>query len=143
MENCWYYKGECMYTPPEGYFGYLYKIEADGKVYFGKKQFFFSKKTKLSNKARLASTNKRKRIEYKVTDSDWIDYYSSCVPLVKWIQENGIDKVKREIISFCPTKIDLTYREMELLVKENVLFRDDCWNNCILNKFYKGRVTKL
>jgi hypothetical protein len=140
MENCWQYQGKCLEVPPLEYFGFLYKITAGDKYYFGKKQFNFSKKTKLSKKARLNSDNKRKRIEYKVSESDWKDYIGSCKPLLEWIEKNSMDSIKREIISFHKTKIDLTYKEMELLVKERVLFREDCWNSNILNKFFKGRV---
>lgn len=140
---CWYYKGKCITEAPNDHFGFLYKIIAGGKVYFGKKQLFFSKKVKLSKKARLNSDNKRKRIDHKKTDSDWLDYYGSCKPLLEWIEENGTEGVYREILSFHDTKIDLTYREMELLVKENILFRDDCWNSNILSKFFKGRINPI
>lgn len=143
MENCWKYSEKCLEEVPEGYFGFLYSITADNKIYYGKKQFNFSKKTKLSKKVRLASDNKRKRIAHKITESDWKEYYGSCKPLLEWIKENGTDSVQREVIMFCKTKIDLTYYEALLLMSENVLFRDDCWNTCILNKFWKGRVSKL
>lgn len=138
--DCWIYKGNCLYEAPEGYFGFLYKITANNKIYFGKKQLFFTKKVKLSKKARLQSDNKRKRIDHKKSDSDWLDYFGSCKPLLEWINENKEAYITREIISFHNSKIDLTYREVELLIKENVLFRDDCWNSNIMNKFFKGKI---
>ena len=148
MENCWYYKGQCIQELPEGAFGFLYKIITYNEIglpkyYFGKKQLHFKKKVKLPRKARLNSENKRKRIDYKVSESDWRDYYGSSKELLKWIEENGTQDVYREILSFHNTKIDLTYREMELLVKENVLFREDCYNSNILSKFFRGKITPI
>jgi hypothetical protein len=61
---------------------------------------------------------------------------------LEYIKVNGTQGFKREILILCKTKQDLTYRELEILIKENVLFRDDCWNGNILSRFFKGKITK-
>ena len=32
---------------------------------------------------------------------------------------------------------------MAILVFENALFREDCWNSNVLSKFFKGRVSNI
>lgn len=138
-KECWHYKGKCMYEPPEGFYGYIYEIQDDqGRFYFGKKAFSHRKKTKLSKKARVGT---RKRVKIEQKDSGWLTYFGSCIPLNSYIKERGNTKgFKRTIIGFCKDKNELAYREMELLIKEDVLFRDDCWNQCIPGrKFYKQK----
>lgn len=138
--SCWYYKGKCLKEMPEGYQGYVYKITDDkGKVYYGKKAFTHRRKTKLSKKAREGT---RKRVKVEQVDSKWLNYWGSCKPLLEYIKVNGTQGFKREILILCKTKQDLTYRELEILIKENVLFRDDCWNGNILSRFFKGKITK-
>lgn len=142
-ESCWKLaNGDCLKKIPIGSVGFLYRILANEKWYYGKKQFFFSKKVKLSKKARKESGTK-KRIEKKVSISDWETYTGSSLELNNWIKNNPDKPIHKEILMFCPTKVDLTYREIELLIKENVLFRDDCWNLCIGNKFWKNKITKI
>ncbi len=136
--SCWYYKGKCLEQIPEGFHGYVYKITDDkGRVYYGKKAFTHKRKTKLSKKAREGT---RKRVKVEQVDSKWLSYWGSCKPLLEYIQSNGNQGFRREILTLCKTKQDLTYRELEILVKENVLFREDCWNSNILSRFFKGKI---
>src|SRR4051812_26598004 len=80
-EQCWRYRGKCLYEPPEGYFGFIYQITDDvGRIYIGKKFFTHSKTRKLTKKERVGT---RKRIEKVFFDSDWLDYWSSCKPLLE------------------------------------------------------------
>lgn len=138
--SCWYYKGKCLNEIPEGYHGYVYKITDDqGRIYYGKKAFTHKKKTKLSKKARVGT---RKRVKVEQVDSKWLSYWGSCKPLLEYIQTNGTQGFRREILTLCKTKQDLTYRELEILVKENVLFREDCWNSNILSRFFKGKINQ-
>lgn len=151
MENCWIGPDEqCLYTAPEGEYGYIYKITTPSgpngdfpHYYWGKKALIHQKKVKLSKKARKASDNPRKRISKEIKESDWLSYYGSSIPLKQWIEKNGTDQVKREILLFVKNKIDLTYWEMAILVFENALFREDCWNSNVLSKFFKGRVSNI
>ncbi len=143
----WKFNGKEIKTPPEGYYGFVYKItDNKGGVYFGKKAFTHKKKSRLSKKAKLLPENKGKRVSITQKDSGWLNYYGSCLPLKQHLNSLTAKEkltVKREIICFCETRQDLTYRELEVLVKENVLFRDDCWNGNIMSRFFKGKINNL
>ncbi len=138
----WLYGGVLLETPPEGAYGFIYKItDGLGRVYFGKKSFEHSKKKVLSKKARkLAKT--RKRIEKTKVDSGWMDYWGSSKPFLSYLDEfpNRRNMCKREILRFCNDKVSLSYHETRTLIYENVLFRDDCWNGNIAGKYFKGKI---
>lgn len=138
---CWYYQKKCLESPPEGYYGFIYKITDNiGRVYFGKKAFEHSKKKILSKKARKISGTK-KRIERTKTDSGWLDYWGSSKPFLEYLEETGFYNLcKREIIKLCKDKASLSFHEMKVLVEEQVLFRDDCWNGNISGKYFKGKI---
>lgn len=141
MNNCWVYQGECLYEPPSGFYGFIYKItDLYGKVYFGKKAFEHNQKKVISKKARKLSGS-RKRVERVKKDSGWLDYWGSSKPLIAFLESSfSHDLCKREIIKLCKDKASLAYWEMAIMVQENVLFRDDCWNANISGKFYKGKI---
>ncbi len=136
------YGGKCLEFPPDGYYGFIYVIIDDqNRVYYGKKAFEHSKKTVISKKARKLSGS-RKRVERKKVDSGWMDYWGSSKALLAYFEEDPTrkDKSLRRIIKFCKDKISLSYYEMQTLVYQGVLFRDDCWNGNVSGKFFKGRV---
>lgn len=142
MDDCWTYQGECLYEPPLGFYGFIYKItDLHGKVYFGKKAFEHSKKKVISKKARKLSGTK-KRIERTKVDSGWLDYWGSSKELLKYIEADpeGLKYFKREIIKLCKDKASLSYWEMVTLVENKVLFRNDCWNGNIGGKYFKGKI---
>lgn len=143
MDNCWLLpSGECCYTPPEGFYGFIYKIQlADGNIYIGKKAFEHSAKKTISKKVRKL-TKTRKRTERVKKDSGWLEYWGSSKPLLEWLEKNPVikDFSKRYILKLCKDKASLAYWEMVTLVQENVLFRDDCWNGNISGKFFKGKI---
>lgn len=126
----------------DGYYGFIYKITLpDNTVYFGKKAFVHSVKKKISKRARKLSGSK-KRIERTKKDSGWIDYWGSSKPLLEHFEKypEVKEKSKREIIKLCKDKISLNYWEIAILIREKVLFRDDCWNGNIAGKYFKGKI---
>jgi hypothetical protein len=139
IEPCWKYKGKCLDSPPEGYYGFIYKIIDDtGKIYIGKKAFSHKRKRNLTKKERVGT---RKKIEYVYKDSDWIHYWGSSKPLLEYIKERGgTQGFKRQILRLCEDRTSWSYWEMDYLFKEKVLFREDCWNGNIVGKFYKGKI---
>lgn len=141
MENCWLMNGKCLSTPPEGYYGFIYCVtDPYGKKYWGKKAFEHSQKKMISKKARKLSGT-RKRVEKVKKDSGWSTYYGSCKPLLEMLEQGNLyDYCKREIIKLCKDRQSLAYWEMAIMVQENVLFRDDCWNGNISGKFFKGKI---
>lgn len=143
----WLYNNKELKEIPENTYGFIYKITDNlGNVYFGKKAFLHRRKTKLSKRAKQLPENKNKRVKISQRDSGWKSYYGSCKPLLEYLKtlnKKESSKIKREIICFCETRMDLTYREIEILIKENVLFREDCWNQNIASKFFKGKINNL
>lgn len=140
MDNCWIYDGECLDTPPEGYYGFIYCIIDDtGKEYWGKKAFEHNTKKVLSKRARVASGTK-KRIERGKKDSGWLDYWGSCKPLLTYIGEKGTKNFQRVILKLCKDKSSLAYWEMVIQINNNVLFREDCWNSNVAGKYFKGKI---
>jgi len=143
--NCWLYKGKCLETPPEGYYGYIYLIVTDyntenERYYIGKKAFTHSSKKRITKKV-IKETGTRKRVERVSKDSGWLSYYGSCKPLLEHIKGKE-HTVRRYILKLCEDKQSLAYWEAHYLFKNEVLFNDSYWNGNILSKFFKGRISK-
>jgi hypothetical protein len=141
LDSCWIYQGECLRTPPLDYYGFVYKItDPYGKIYIGKKAFSHNQKKKISKKVRKV-TKTRKRVERIKKDSGWLGYYGSSKPLLEMLEQGNLHNYcKREIVKLCENRQSLAYWEMAIMVQENVLFRDDCWNGNISGKFFKGKI---
>ena len=138
--SCWVYEGECLETPPEGYYGFIYMIVDDtGKQYIGKKAFVHNVKKTLSKRARSKAENPRLRVSRLTKDSGWLDYWGSCKPLLEYIKEKGTEGFERGILKLCKDKQSLAYWELAFLVKKEVLFRDT-WNGNISGKFFKNKI---
>jgi len=107
------------------HYGFIYKIThvATGKFYIGKK-FFWSEKTRKPLKGKK---NKR----HYLKESDWKTYYGSSTNLLADIEKYGQMAFKREIIAIYDNKWDCAYYELLEQLKENVLFRDDSYNEII------------
>lgn len=143
MNNCWTYKGNCLESPPEGYFGFIYIIsvkydsslpkEMKGKVYVGKKQFTYSVKKKLSKKARQTT---RKRVTKVQKDSGWLNYWGSNKELIADVKKYGEDKFIRRIVQFCKNKSELSYYEVVHQIDQNVMFSNS-YNGWISCKVFK------
>lgn len=132
---------------PEGAYGFIYQIEIIDKdrdkslpyKYIGKKNLYFERKVMLGKREYAALGNKRlKKYKYIKGESDWCDYNSSCKPLIEKIA-NGV-KVKKTILEFCYSKMELTYKETKHLFNNNVLEEEEYFNSNILNKFFKGNI---
>lgn len=141
--GCWTYEGKCLNEIPQGYYGFVYKINLEGRMYIGKKSFYKTRKTKISKKRRTLE-NTKKRIEKVTLESDWKTYYGSNEEINEKISKNPKLKnsCERIILKLCKTKIDLTYWETYYLFVEEVLLNDLYYNGNILGKFYKGRIQK-
>jgi hypothetical protein len=140
IEKCWIFQGKCLTEPPDGFYGFIYKITNldNGSIYIGKKCFTHLQKVKLSKKARKESGT-RKRIERRKKDSGWLDYFGSSEFLLKDLEANNFN-CTREVLKLCKDKSSLTYWELAHMVENKVLFRDDCYNGNISGRIFKGRV---
>ncbi|CAB4127386.1 hypothetical protein UFOVP84_161 [uncultured Caudovirales phage] len=128
----WTYKEELVLELPECV-GFVYKITnlTTGRAYIGKKLSHFAK-TSLRTITLKSGVKKKKKIKTQV-ESDWKTYWSSSVELQKDVMELGEDKFTREILLYCHSKGDLSYREAELQFQYKVLEYPNLWYNGIIN----------
>lgn len=116
--------------------GFVYLIiqkETD-KKYIGKKNFF-SKKTMKPLKGK-----KRKRITKK--ESDWKDYYGSNKVLAE-LAEKDRGQFDRIILRLCKTKGEMSYFETKFQFENDVLLRDDYFNDFIGCKIHSSHLKHL
>lgn len=131
----WTYQGkeiESIADIPIGTFGFIYEVTnlKTGSKYLGKKVLEFNKTL-----PPLKGTKKKRKV---VKESDWKTYYGSHPEFKKIVKEGRQDELKREILSFVPTKKLLTYYETKFLFEKGVLEPDSIYiNDNISGKFYK------
>lgn len=131
----WIYENKELQEIPEGFFGFVYLITNNitGRKYIGKKQF---------NSYRSKKVKDKKRRKHYILESDWKDYWGSCEELLEDIKEFGVKNFSREILRLCKTKRDLTYSEVELQIKADVLTALDekgnrlYYNSNIMNRWF-------
>lgn len=140
----WIYNQETNFEIPENALGFIYQITnlIDGRIYIGRKMLSSNRKAKLTKKDKLLPENKRKKFKRVVKETDWKDYWSSCDELKRDVQRLGQDKFKREILCFCSTKSDMTFRELYFQITKEVLFIDS-YNGHVASKFFKGKVNEI
>jgi Kyanoviridae NAD synthetase len=112
--SIWTYNKKPIETPPDEMFGFVYCITNtnSGRKYIGKKQFISHRTKKVAGKRNRKHT---------IKESDWKTYYGSCEELLADMALLGEEVFTREIIRMCPTKRDLTFGEIELQIKNDVL----------------------
>lgn len=115
------------------YYGFVYEIEEvnTGKKYIGKK-FFWRTKT-------LPITKTRKRRKKTLVESDWRTYYGSNVELKERV-EGGKNIYNRVILRLCRSKGECSYYEAKLQFENDVLLRDDYYNEFIGCKIHSKHV---
>jgi hypothetical protein len=121
----WTYNDNEYDETPEEYQGFVYIItELDtDKKYIGKK-FFWKPKT-------LPITKKRKRRVKTRVESDWRKYYGSSKEVQQLLELKGSDNFKRVILRLCKTKGECSYFEAKYQFDNDVLLRDDYYNEFI------------
>ena len=131
----WYYNNELFELTPEEYQGFVYQITElhTNKKYIGKKNFW---------KPKILPINKtRKRRVRTRVESDWKTYFSSSSQIQKLVEESGEEKFKREILKLCKTKGEMSYYEAKLQFENNVLLRDDYYNEFIGCRVHSKHLT--
>ena len=131
----WYYNNELFELTPEEYQGFVYQITElhTNKKYIGKKNFW---------KPKILPINKtRKRRVRTRVESNWKTYFSSSSQIQKLVEESGEEKFKREILKLCKTKGEMSYYEAKLQFENNVLFRDDYYNEFIGCRVHSKHLT--
>ena len=131
----WVYNNVIFEVTPEEYQGFVYQITElhTNKKYIGKKNFW---------KPKILPINKtRKRRVRTRIESDWKTYFSSSSQIQKLVEESGKEKFKREILKLCKTKGEMSYYEAKLQFENNVLFRDDYYNEFIGCRVHSKHLT--
>lgn len=113
---------------PQDAIGFLYKI-----THTPSSKFYYGRKMLKRVKVRQA---KGKKIREKV-DSDWKEYWSSSPELTQFIQQEGTENFKREILMFVTTKACLVLGEEYILHVTGALFDSMCFNSNIRAKIYR------
>ena len=119
-------------TPdPEGFYGFIYLItnKVSGRMYLGRKQYWST-----THKKPLKGKKRRRKV---IKESDWKSYTGSSKSLNEDIQDLGMKSFRFEVILQCKTKGSLTYNEVNLQHRCEVLTSKD--KNGILH-FYNGNI---
>lgn len=136
----WYYNNN-PFNPDEEllkqYHGFVYQItELDTNMKYIGKKFFWS-----TRKLPPLKGKSRKRI--KIIESDWKDYYGSNEELKLLVEKKSPDNYNREILVLCKTKGDCSYWEAKFQFENNVLLRDDYYNQFIGCKIHSRHLSSL
>ncbi len=116
-------------------FVYIITNNITGKKYIGKKNFWVTIIRK------PLKGQKKKRREKK--ESDWRDYYGSCIELLNDLELHGPNIFKREILEVFFSKGDLSYGELKYQVINNVLHDKTFYNGIIQVRIHKNHVTEF
>tara|TARA_Y100000389_G_scaffold92997_1_gene89700 strand:+ start:825 stop:1244 length:420 start_codon:yes stop_codon:yes gene_type:complete len=121
----WKYNGNLVEEIADQYIGFVYIITnlTNNKKYIGKKLAKF-KKTRPPLKGK-----KRKR--KSLVESDWQTYWGSSEHLLADVAELGAENFSREILYFCTTRGELSYREAKEQFDREVLLTDEYYNGII------------
>jgi hypothetical protein len=136
----WTFNGKPFDTPPDGAYGFVYKITrvSDGKAYIGRKQFETHRRA-----AKRKTTRKRPVV---VKPSNWLLYRSSCEELQAAICRLGVAAFKFEVLTVCYSKAALSYQETRHMFLCDVLFAKlpngerAYWNGNINGKWFPSKV---
>ena len=118
--NPWLYNEQPFDEPSEEHYGFVYLITnlETGRMYVGKKLFWFKK----------IKTLKGKRKRY-LAPSDWKKYYGSSVSVQADVKELGHEKFKREILHLCKSKGECSYYEAHEQMARAVLLNPELYYN--------------
>lgn len=131
----WIFMDEVFLEDVKNYYGFVYLITNlyNGKKYYGKKSFWFSK-TKVV----------KKKTKKFLVESDWKEYTGSSDILNEDVQSLGLDNFRREIIMLCNTKSECSYYEAKYQFENDVLLRpDEYYNSWISCKITRKHLTTL
>jgi hypothetical protein len=119
-------KWQGLVANPSKFFGFIYKVTnlLDNTMYLGKKQYWKLNPKRTRKKPTCDTSGAWQPAHWK--DSDWRSYTGSCTTLNEDIGRLGIENFKFEIIGQYSTKGDLSYAEVEAIIKQDALtMRDD------------------
>jgi hypothetical protein len=139
----WLYQGQFVETLPEDCVGFVYLVTntTNNKKYIGKKLAKFAKTTYKTIKLK---NGKKKRKKIRGTrESDWQTYYGSNIQLNQDVVNLGTENFTREILHYCRSKAECSYREAKLQFEHRVLESDDYYNGQIVCRIHGSHIKKL
>ena len=119
----------------EDAYGFIYEITnlINNKKYIGKKQ--------MQSIRKMPPLKGRKNKRHKKVETDWKTYTGSSNELNADIEENGKDKFKFEILQFCNSKSEMSYREAKEQFARDVLLSEGFYNGIINCRIGKIKLT--
>ena len=105
------------------------------KPYIGRKMLNTTNRRKIGVREK-AITGTRKKFKTVVKDSDWKNYWGSCVELLTDKEKLGEKSFTREIVEWCWNKKYTGYAEVKHQILNNVL-QDSTYNGNINSKWYR------
>ena len=128
---------------PEWATGYIYKItrlansaeDIKQRIYIGKKQLISNTRKKIGVREK-AATKTRKKYKTISKGSGWGNYWSSCVELKNDVVYYGESQFRRDILEWCFSKKNATYRELWWQFRYDVLI-NDTYNSNINGSLYR------
>ena len=140
----WRYNGIDITDKTPTYFGFVYLITYDdGMMYAGKKRFYQTKTMKplKSGVNRVGGKFFNKIVNRKITkqesvttENDWRTYEGSS----KNTKHRNIKS--KEILQVYTDSINLTYGELEWMIRLDVIRSEVYLNDNILGKFFRGKI---
>lgn len=154
----WTYQGQVVKSiddVPKDAIGFIYMVKniSNGRFYIGRKSFFSIRNTKIAKSTydrlkaegkKVSKTRDRKKSKaslpvwiYKKTDkkeTPWKTYTGSSKELNADLSRG--DDYNKEIMMYCYSKKEISYRELEQIVCSKCLERDDCYNGNVLGKWF-------
>jgi hypothetical protein len=127
---------------PKDCFGFVYLITnlTNDKKYIGCKQLFTKRKRKFGKRELAALTDKRlKKYELVIKEGNWLTYTGSNKLLNADIVKGH--KIKKQILWYASSKLQLTYLETRELFSNTVLESPLFYNDNILGKFYTNSIS--
>lgn len=136
----WTYEEE-LFDPTQeelaSWVGFVYEVHdtANGKKYIGKKGFWSTRKLKpLKGKTRKRTVKK---------ESDWKDYYGSNEEVKLLVEASAPERWERKILRLCKTKGEMSYYEAKEQFLNDVLLKDEYYNEFIGCKIHGKHIAHL
>lgn len=135
----WSYNGDAVEVLPDCV-GFVYLITnlTNNRKYIGKKLSHFTK-TSIKTVTLKSGVKKKKKIKKQV-ESDWKTYWSSSLELQNDVKIHGEENFTREILFYCISKAECTYREASEQFLLKVLESDEFYNGQISCRIHKSHI---
>jgi hypothetical protein len=69
----------------------------------------------------------------------WEKYWGSSKELSADIKQHGKDKFNKEVLQYCESSYELSYYEIEYMIKHNWLSAD-CYNQNMSGRYFKSKL---